>query len=211
MHTELNNSTLKVDSENGFFLRYFEAKIWEYITHIFLKHWFVSFRDTVGNVNPVVTKDLIDNGATCVLDLLHVYTSKMAYKLRLPLHLPPGVNMDDQHVQAVVQAWDDPNSFVKAVKDKCALKYCSVMFTDLEIQLIKNLLDLIYIFSQCSCEVKVETIEDETRRKLETVNAGNDGETKPTQQRKEPFPLQRNLVKSVPLHVPSLRRPNSTR
>ena len=148
--------------------------------HILLYYCFVSLRNTVGNVNPVVTKDLLNNGATCILDLLHVYTSKMAYKLRLPLHFPPGVNMDDQHVQAVVQAWDDcPNGFIKAVKDKCSLKYCSVMFTDLEIQLIKNLLDMIYIFSQCSCEVKLETIEDETLKKLETVNARSDGETKP--------------------------------
>ena len=141
---------------------------------------FFFLRNTVGNVNPVVTKDLLDNGATCVLDLLHVYTSKMAYKLRLPLHLPPGVNMNDQHVQAVVEAWDeDPNSFVKTVKDKCTLRYCSVVFTDLEIQLIKNLLDLIYIFSQCSCKVKQETIEDETLKKLEAVNVGSDEETKP--------------------------------
>ena len=148
--------------------------------HIVLYYRFVSLRNTVGNVNPVVTKDLLDNGATCIFDLLHVYTSKMAYKLRLPLHFPPGVNMDDQHVQAVVQAWDDDsNSFIKAVKEKCSLKYCSVMFTDLEIQLIKNLLDLICIFSQCSCEVKLETIEDETLKKLETANAGSDGETKP--------------------------------
>ena len=178
MHTELNNYTLKMDY--GSFLRLFETKRLKYTMHVFLKRWFVSLRNTVGNVNPVITKDLLDNGATCVLDLLHVYTSKMAYKLRLPLHLPPGVNMDDQHFQAVVQAWDeDPKSFVKSIKDKCSLRYCSVIFTDLEIQLIKNLLDLVYIFSQCSCEVKQETIEDETLKKLEVVNVGSDEETKP--------------------------------
>ena len=122
-----------------------------------------------------MTKDLLDNGATCILDLLHIYTSKMSSKLKLPLNIPPGVNVDLNHVQAVMEAWtDECSEFIKTVKENCLLKYCSAMFSDLEIQLIKNLLDLVYIFCQCSCDIKLETVEDETLKKLESVNSVGD-------------------------------------
>ena len=123
----------------------------------------------------MVTKDLLDNGAACIFDLLHTYTSKMINKLKLPLSIPPGANVDVNHVQAVMEAWtEECSELVKNVKEKCTLKYCSAMFTDLEIQLIKKLLDLIYIFSQCSCDVKLETIEEDTLKKLASIKGESD-------------------------------------
>ena len=99
----------------------------------------------------------------------------MSSKLKLPLNIPPGVNVDVNHVQAVMEAWtEECSEFIKTVKENCLLKYCSAMFTDLEIQLIKNLLDLVCIFCQCSCDIKLETVEDETLKKLESVNNGGD-------------------------------------
>ena len=122
----------------------------------------------------MIVKELMDHGALCVVDLLHAYTYRMSKVLKLPLKIPPSAKIDPDHLQLVTEAWTSEKStdpYVSAMKAKCILQYCATIFTELEIQLIKNLLDLIFSFATCSCEVKSNTIEDEVVEKIESFNA----------------------------------------
>lgn len=124
----------------------------------------INFRQTIGTANAVIGQLLMDHGAACVLDILHVYTVRLHQTLNVPLPLPKGAAIEGMDVHVIMQAWS--NIDTEGDNTRTSPKRIP-SFNENEMAFVSSLLHAVDVFCQCSSERSTKDIEKETNEAIE--------------------------------------------